>query len=352
MAQAIDFAKEQNDDDLWEDLLRYSETKPGKLCALQPLSHANFIAELTLRYLSRSPSFPLVSAFIRGLLENVGAEIDPIRLIRRIKDGLEIPGLKDALIKILHDFNLQVSRIRHAGARQAIAEAFAKSISDFYEIYRLSLASALPRRSLYWKAAQLSCITIIRPCRSTCIGDRPTANTATVSARIFFPFASHSHTVLLILSSFPMHFPSLATILGETLCASCQKPLFTVASDTYNAVRAPLSVLFLCRHAFHLTCLLPTNSIPASRERPLPPILRTSSASVPSAGGGENGVSAVTVVGAGMSTAPFGPARRADEARRALKDKIEYQTALDKLLRKGCPRCKVDAQRWVAEFVR
>lgn len=46
--------------------------------------------------------------FIRGLLENVGAEIDPIRLIRRIKNGLEIPGLKVALIKILQDFNLQV----------------------------------------------------------------------------------------------------------------------------------------------------------------------------------------------------------------------------------------------------
>lgn len=48
-------------------------------------------------------------AFIRGLLENVGAEIDPIRLIRRIKNGLEIPGLKEALIKILHDFQLQIS---------------------------------------------------------------------------------------------------------------------------------------------------------------------------------------------------------------------------------------------------
>ena len=48
-------------------------------------------------------------AFIRGLLENVGAEIDPIRIVRRIKNGLEIPGLKGALIKILQDFNLQVS---------------------------------------------------------------------------------------------------------------------------------------------------------------------------------------------------------------------------------------------------
>ncbi|KAF9476712.1 vacuolar protein sorting-associated protein 41 [Pholiota conissans] len=74
--RAIDFAKEQSDDDLWEDLLKYSETRP---------------------------------AFIRGLLENVGVEISPIRLIRRIKNGLEIPGLKEALIKILQDFHLQIS---------------------------------------------------------------------------------------------------------------------------------------------------------------------------------------------------------------------------------------------------
>ena len=49
------------------------------------------------------------AAFIRGLLENVGVEISPIRLIRRIKNGLEIPGLKEALIKILQDFHLQIS---------------------------------------------------------------------------------------------------------------------------------------------------------------------------------------------------------------------------------------------------
>jgi hypothetical protein len=75
LQQAIEFAKEQSDDDLWEDLLKYSETRP---------------------------------TFIRGLLENVGVEISPIRLIRRIKNGLEIPGLKEALIKILQDFHLQI----------------------------------------------------------------------------------------------------------------------------------------------------------------------------------------------------------------------------------------------------
>lgn len=47
--------------------------------------------------------------FIRALLEHVGVEINPIRLIRRIKDGMEIPGLQAALIKIVQSSNLQVS---------------------------------------------------------------------------------------------------------------------------------------------------------------------------------------------------------------------------------------------------
>jgi hypothetical protein len=81
--RAIDFARTQADDDLWEDLLRYAETRP---------------------------------AFIRGLLEHVGPEIDPVRLVRRIKNGLAIPGLKPALLKILHDFAVQISLLEGCAA--------------------------------------------------------------------------------------------------------------------------------------------------------------------------------------------------------------------------------------------
>jgi len=67
--RAIYFAKEQVNKILWEDLLWHSLDKPR---------------------------------FIIGLLENLGGtSIYPIRL--------EIPGLKDALIKVLQDFNLQAS---------------------------------------------------------------------------------------------------------------------------------------------------------------------------------------------------------------------------------------------------
>lgn len=50
----------------------------------------------------------LCSAFITGLLNNIGTHVDPILLIHRIKEGMEIPNLRDSLVKILQDYNLQV----------------------------------------------------------------------------------------------------------------------------------------------------------------------------------------------------------------------------------------------------
>ncbi|CCX12021.1 Similar to Vacuolar protein sorting-associated protein 41 homolog; acc. no. Q5KU39 [Pyronema omphalodes CBS 100304] len=76
VTQAISFAKQQDDPDLWNDLLDYSMDKPK---------------------------------FIRGLLENVGTAIDPITLVRRIPAGLQIEGLKEALAKILKEYAVQWS---------------------------------------------------------------------------------------------------------------------------------------------------------------------------------------------------------------------------------------------------
>uniref|UniRef100_A0A1A8EVJ0 Vacuolar protein sorting-associated protein 41 homolog n=1 Tax=Nothobranchius korthausae TaxID=1143690 RepID=A0A1A8EVJ0_9TELE len=73
--KAIEFAKEQDDAELWEDLISYSIDKPP---------------------------------FITGLLNNIGTHVDPILLIYRIKEGMEIPNLRDSLVKILHDYNLQI----------------------------------------------------------------------------------------------------------------------------------------------------------------------------------------------------------------------------------------------------
>lgn len=76
VSQAISFAKTQNDKELWNDLLDYSMDKPR---------------------------------FIRGLLEEVGTAIDPVTLVRRIPEGLEVEGLKNGLSKILKEYELQYS---------------------------------------------------------------------------------------------------------------------------------------------------------------------------------------------------------------------------------------------------
>jgi vacuolar protein sorting-associated protein 41 len=74
--KAIDFAKLQDDPDLWEDLLNYSMDKPS---------------------------------FIRGLLEQVGTAINPITLVRRIPEGLEIEGLREGLKHIMKEHEIQYS---------------------------------------------------------------------------------------------------------------------------------------------------------------------------------------------------------------------------------------------------
>ncbi len=76
VSQAISFAKEQDDASLWDDLLDYSMNKPR---------------------------------FIRGLLEEVGTSIDPLKLVKRIPLGLEIEGLREGLGRMLREYEVQES---------------------------------------------------------------------------------------------------------------------------------------------------------------------------------------------------------------------------------------------------
>lgn len=76
VSRAIAFAKDQDDPDLWEDLLTYSMDKPR---------------------------------FIRALLEEVGTAINPITLVRRIPEGLEVEGLREGLKHIMKEHEIQYS---------------------------------------------------------------------------------------------------------------------------------------------------------------------------------------------------------------------------------------------------
>lgn len=76
MEQAIIFCKEHNDMDLWEELVELSLSKPD---------------------------------FIKYLLQKIGTYVDPRVLICRLDKDVEIPGLKNSVVKMLQDRSLQIS---------------------------------------------------------------------------------------------------------------------------------------------------------------------------------------------------------------------------------------------------
>ncbi|KAK7789046.1 hypothetical protein R5R35_010545 [Gryllus longicercus] len=73
---AITFCKEHDDLELWQDLITYSLNQPE---------------------------------FITFLLQKIGTYIDPRILIQKIENGLKIEGLQNSLVKMMQDYNLQVS---------------------------------------------------------------------------------------------------------------------------------------------------------------------------------------------------------------------------------------------------
>ncbi|XP_017884665.1 vacuolar protein sorting-associated protein 41 homolog isoform X2 [Ceratina calcarata] len=76
MESAIAFCQEHDDEELWNDLIVYSLDKPKA---------------------------------ITFLLQKIGTYVDPRLMIQSIDPSLEIPGLKKALVKMMCDYNLQVS---------------------------------------------------------------------------------------------------------------------------------------------------------------------------------------------------------------------------------------------------
>ena len=65
--------------------------------------------------------------FVHVLLHNIGTHVDPRILIERIENGREIPGLRDSLVQIMHDYQLQVcnySWTSRASGRKAMQTRF------------------------------------------------------------------------------------------------------------------------------------------------------------------------------------------------------------------------------------
>eukprot|EP00250_Pteridium_aquilinum_P016332 c23054_g2_i1 orf=454-3357(-) len=79
MEEAVEFVAAQHDDDLWEELINQSLSNPQ---------------------------------MIGGLLELTVGNIDPLHLVRKVPNGMQIPQLRDRLVKIVTDYRTETS-LRH-----------------------------------------------------------------------------------------------------------------------------------------------------------------------------------------------------------------------------------------------
>ncbi|XP_074574083.1 vacuolar protein sorting-associated protein 41 homolog [Curcuma longa] len=79
MEEAVEFVTEQHDDDLWQELIKQCLQKPE---------------------------------MIGMLLEHTVGNLDPLYIVKKVPDGLEIPRLRDRLVKIVTDYRTETS-LRH-----------------------------------------------------------------------------------------------------------------------------------------------------------------------------------------------------------------------------------------------
>ena len=236
VSQAIAFAKEQNDASLWNDLLDYSMNKPS---------------------------------FIRGLLEEVGTAIDPINLVRRIPEGLEIEGLKDGLQKMMRGYEIQYSISEGVARvlRGEVAAAIIERGKGLRRGVRFDVASRHDRpksqeaEHINGEAAggaggkqQRHHPTKINP--GHCAG----------CGKPFLEDGRLLPSLPPLVLTYPLRNPSI-------LFPTPRSPNFPCALNTSvsnHTLPEPQPLLsFPCRHTFHLPCLLSYPNTP--RSTPLSP---------------------------------------------------------------------------------
>ncbi|KAJ1977683.1 Vacuolar protein sorting-associated protein 41 [Dimargaris xerosporica] len=166
--QAIEFAREQNDPDLWDELLTYAHDQPE---------------------------------FVTGLLEHAASYVDPVRVLKSMVPGLQVPGLKRAVIQILHDLQLQVSLRR--GCEKILSADCIRFSDHLRRCQRLGIAVDA-------HAVCLVCQTVILPV----MDDERSSTPPSPSA----PWAPLS---MLGPSPPPMHMPLLVFFCGHAFHDKC-----------------------------------------------------------------------------------------------------------------------------------
>ncbi|GAA0152915.1 membrane traffic protein [Lithospermum erythrorhizon] len=189
--EAIEFVSMNNDDELWEELIKQSLHKPE---------------------------------MVGMLLEHTVGNLDPLYIVNMVPEGLEIPRLRDRLVKIVTDYRTETS-LRH-GCNDILKADCVNLLIKYYKE---------AKRAIYLSNEE----------------DEPRAK------------RDHSSVLRLVvdraLSMKTMDVKSKTR--GGGRCCICFDP-FTIQDVSI--------IVFFCCHGYHTTCLMESTSIVGEKKKDKP----------------------------------------------------------------------------------
>jgi hypothetical protein len=196
--------------------------------------------------------------FIRGLLEEVGTAIDPIQLVKRIPEGLEIEGLRDGIGRMVREYEIQHS----------ISEGVARVLRGEVTMGMNTLRAGQKRGV---KFEVISCDNNEPPNKRE-IDIRPKGVDPLTAAKVTEDNTTTANTIIAPagLQVDPVPVPDLEGDAPPGHCTGCHEPFSLPTPDEDSITDGPMPksrdtlVGFACGHVFHLSCLLPKTSASAS----------------------------------------------------------------------------------------
>jgi hypothetical protein len=198
--------------------------------------------------------------FIRGLLEEVGTAIDPIKLVRRIPEGLEIEGLREGIGRMVREYEIQHS------ISEGVARVLRGEVAAGMDTLR-----AGQKRGVKFEV--VPCDDEKHSAQGKHIDIEPKGVDPTLAAKATAR-ADNKTTAVSSTTNAPNPNPPPAEAPeGEAPpghCTGCHRPFMLPTAEEDDIVDGPMPlsrdtlVGFACGHVFHLTCLLPKTSASAT----------------------------------------------------------------------------------------
>ena len=210
VSQAIAFVRENPD--LWDDLLEYNINKP---------------------------------AFFQSLLSEVSTIVDPVQLVRRIPNGLEIDGLKEGVANIIRESDIQYS------ISEGVAKALKSEVSSSMDMLRAAREKGLKFEITYECQADAD-LTVVGSPTQVDGGNFKHADISTITDEFEHEEELQSGHCVGCWEVF--HEDDKFTHYFFPYCyfsKHSETLMFTTGQD--------MLVGFACGHIFHLSCLMKAN---------------------------------------------------------------------------------------------